>query len=164
MCVDPATAALALTIASSAVSHIGAQQSAKAQDSAIRQNAAINQERMAAQVKQTNDASREEMSERARQAMIERGRLQVIAGESGLSGFDREINNTFYSESTDIATLESNRRNRIEQMNVEGRAGTASANNQLASVRRPSLLGTGLQIAAAGANYQAGQEKKRGGT
>jgi hypothetical protein len=158
MCVDPVTAALALKVAKAGVDFISTRQSAKAQDAAIRQNAAINQERMTAQVRQTNDAAREEMSERARQAMIERGRLQVIAGESGLSGWDREVNSTFYSESTDIATLESNRRNRIEQMNVEGRASTANTNNQLASVKRPSLLGTGLQIAAAGVNHQTAKE------
>jgi hypothetical protein len=163
MCIPAAAVALALTAGQAVTSYMSQRQSAKAQDAAIKQNYEVNQGRVNAQAKQINDASREEMSERSRQAMIERGRLQVVAGESGLSGFDREVNNTFYSEGTDIATMENNRRNRIGQLNVESQMGGASANSQLASVRRPSLLGTGLQIAAAGANYQAAQEKKKGG-
>jgi hypothetical protein len=105
------------------------------------------------------------MSVRAREAMIEQARLRVIGGESGLSGGsnDRIENESQFNLGTDIASLESNRRNALNQLYQEGKSLQAGNEAQIRQVRRPSLIGTGLQIAGvatnAAANYKAAKNK-----
>jgi len=127
-----------LTIASTALGYIGQQQQAKAQQNAINQQYATQQE-------QINQKAAQDMSQTAREAMLERGRLRVAQAESGLAGVsqDRHQNALDFKLGTDLSTLEYNRQNSISQSQAEQAAASSR-------VDHPSLFGTGLQIASAG--------------
>ena len=98
---------------------------------------------------QIGEQSSAQMSERARQAMVERGHLRAIAAESGTEGnnIQRLGVGIDQAEGQDLATLEANRTNSIQQVQRSKEAGQRSAANSIAALPEPSLLGAGLQIA-----------------
>jgi type II secretory pathway pseudopilin PulG len=81
-----ATASLLVGVASSVGSFVQQGQQAKSQRRAMEANYAQQMDTLQQQYKQTNQQATDEMSARAREAMIERARLRVAGGESGLSG------------------------------------------------------------------------------
>ena|SRR6185437_13884103 len=153
MC-DPITIAgmsMVVGVASAATSFVQQGQQAKANDKAIKENYAQRTEALKLQYDQTNKQAADEMSVRAREAMIEQARLRVIGGESGLSGGsnDRIENESQFNLGTDIAAIESNRQNSLRQLGEDGKSLRAGSQTQISQVKRPSLIGTGLQIAGA---------------
>ncbi len=167
MC-DPmsiAVTSMVIGTASSVMGFVQQSQQASAQTKAIKANYAQQTEALKLQYDQTNKQATDEMSMRAREAMIESARLRAVSGESGLFGLsnDRIQNESAFNLGTDIASIESNRLATVKQLHQEGletRANTASRINQ---ITRPSLIGTGLQIAGtavnAAGNYQAAKNK-----
>ena len=104
------------------------------------------------QADQIDDEAEEAKSDRAKQALIERGRLNVIQGESGLTGatFDEIQNESLFNEGQDIATLEKNRRNRQAQNRLGQKGIDAQDKSRRNSIKQPSFVGAGLSIAGAG--------------
>lgn len=146
----------------SAVAGLASQaKAASAQAEAIAQAQLASNEATARQYQQVQGQAAEQVSERAKEAMIERGRLRVFAGESGLAGVsvDRIINVSRFNEGSDMATIEANRRNTVDQVAMDARAGFSSNQSRMNSIKKPDLIGAGLQIA--GAHYQAKAEQKR---
>jgi hypothetical protein len=154
---------LAITAVTAAYSYVEQSSQARSQRRAVNEAAESNRRANALQAEQLNKQAADEMSQRAREALIERGRLRVIASESGIGGLGNETleRQSRFNEGFDIASIESNRAAGVRQLQEAGRSNEAQTNMRLASVRSPSLVGTGLQIAGAGADYMKAQEKKK---
>ena len=153
MC-DPVTigvASLAISTATAGIGFMQQSQQASVRDKAIKANYSQQMDTFKVQQAQVNKQATDEMSVRAREAMIETARLRVLGGESGLAGGsnDRIENESQFNLGTDIASIESNRRNSLNQLHQEGKAIRASGQGQINTIKRPSLIGTGLQIAGA---------------
>lgn len=150
MC-DPATIMLAVSAASAVASYAQQQDAARKQEHAAEDNYRAQQEQLAQQQKQVNEGAAQQESERARAMLIEQGRLRVASGEAGVYGnsVDRSMNESVFNAGTDITSIENNRRNGILQSGAEGNALRARAQGIINTSQRPSLIGTGLQIAGA---------------
>ena len=127
----------------------------EAYDNAVLQNQQLQEQR-----EQIGKQSANDMTERARQAQIEQGRLRVITGESGALGFtqDRLLMDSEFQEGTDIATIEANRTAALKQTDLTALSNynqNVSAVNQ-ARNKAPTLLGTGLQIGGSLGNSYMG--------
>lgn len=155
-----ATASLVVGMASSVGGFFQQGQQAKANRKALQSDYAQQMDTLQTQYKQTNQQATDEMSQRAREAMIERARLRVAGGESGLFGGsnDRIVNESSFNEGTDMASIESNRQNSLRQIEQEGRGIRAGSVSQMSRIQRPSLIGTGLQIA--GQAVETGKDYK----
>ena len=153
-------AASALQIGQTVLGHVDASQQASAQSKAIAANDAQQQETMRERMKQYNAQAVDQKSERSREAVIERGRLRAVQGESGLTGNtqSRVIGESYFNEGYDMSSIESNRKKEVAQVQLEAKGLRAHSQSQLHSVRQPSLIGTGLQIAGIAANTRATQQ------
>lgn len=166
MCIMAAPMAL-MAIASFAVSAVSAvaqyqqgKQAAKAQDTANRANYEQSMVTANEQQRQINAKSADEMYDRARQALIDRGRLRAASGESGVMGnsLDRITNEQYFVYGSDIASIEANRSNAINQSQLEKQGIRANIQGRINTTERPSKLGTGLQIAGAALNAYGGYQ------
>jgi hypothetical protein len=142
---------LAITAASAVFSYLQADNQAdKAEDAAFAAHNA-NIETYKLQQKQIDANAADQMSDRAREALIERGRLRVMSAESGLQGnsTNQIERQSMFDEGFDMARIEGNRKNSQQQAYADARAGRAANQSRINSIQRPSLIGTGLQIAGA---------------
>lgn len=98
---------------------------------------------------QEGQAVTDQMVERSRQAARDVGTLNAIFADSGLSGNsqDRVVAETAMAADADLTTMGRNRSLRINQGNQEAAQIRAQTTSRVNSVARPSLLGSGLQIA-----------------
>ena len=144
-----AGATLAIGAATAVTSHMQQAKQAKDTERAIKENYSQQMDSLQLQYDQTNKQATDEMSVRAREAMIESARLRAISGESGLAGIsnDRIQNESMFNLGTDIASIESNRQASLKQLHQEGKAIRSGNQSQINQIKRPSLIGTGLQIA-----------------
>lgn len=153
----------AIVAASAAVAGAGAsyyqgQENIKTTSEAAARNAQIQNQALEEQRDQIGQQAANDMTERARAAQIEQGKLRVIAGESGALGLsqDRLLEDSAFQAGTDMATIESNRESALKQTDLTGLSNynqNTSVVNQ-AKNRAPTLLGTGLQIASSlGTSY-----------
>ncbi|MDR5731270.1 hypothetical protein QCE47_02755 [Caballeronia sp. LZ025] len=113
------------------------------------------------QVEQSQAASAQ-MSERARQALVETGHLQALANESGTNGGgsnDRVTNEANFNSGTDIATMQANAASQQRDLANQARGAAAQASQRMSSIQQPSLIGTGLQIAASTTSLYASQQR-----
>jgi hypothetical protein len=94
------------------------------------------------------------MVDRSRQVMMQAGHLNALFADSGLSGNtqDRIAAVTGMQADADLTTIERNRANKQNQTNNETAAIRARTQSTINGAKGPSLLGTGLQIAAVYAN------------
>lgn len=160
-------ASLAIGTASAGMSFMQQSSQAKMQRKAVQDNYAQQMQALNLQYDQTNKQATDEMSVRAREAMIESARLRAFSGESGLAGIsnDRIQNESALNLGTDISSIESNRQASLRQLYQEGREVRAQTTSKINEVmkNRPTLIGTGLQIAGvavnAASNYQAAKAK-----
>jgi hypothetical protein len=100
---------------------------------------------------QIAEQSSQQMTERARQALIERGRLNAIAADLGGGNNVQRLG--FGIEQgfgQDLATLEANRQSAIQQSQRSKEAGNRSTANGIAALPENNPLGMALQIAGAG--------------
>lgn len=91
---------------------------------------------------------------RAREAAIEEGRLNVIQGESGLSGlsFEKTGDETQFNKGTDIASIESNRLAAQRQLAYESESLAIASRNRRNKIVKPDWIGGTLGVVAAGAS------------
>lgn len=164
--VTAATVAAYATIAATVVSAVSSYQNAQTQKKALYDGAVQRNEQIAVEQKQANDRATSEMSERARVAMVEQARIQVLQAESGLSGLsnDRVLGESRFNESFDIARIEGNRGRTQGQITQTGLGYRAEAQSRINSVKSPGLLGAGLQIVGMGADYKANELKNNSGS
>lgn len=150
-----------LAIGSAVVGHMAQQQQAKAEDKATRNAYAQEQMQSAEKYKQENDQINQQMSQRSREALAERGRLNAAYGEGGLVGgsLDRILNENEFNLGQDISTMEGNRSNLTAQTRMQNEGSRATAQSRFNSTQRPSIIGTGLQIAGSLAGDKKVQKK-----
>ena len=149
MC-DPLTIGIGLAVATTAVSTIGQIQSANAANAAIKQQ-------YAAKTKQIDQAASDEINQRLRQMRRDEARIQVAAGESGLS-----LGSGSVQALMSDAEMQAGLSNATSLANRESRKEAARADANAAMVSKPTALGAGLQIALSGLNaaQQGGAFKK----
>jgi len=155
------TAMLGLSIATTLLGLADTAQQASAAQDAINADAANQAKAIEEQQAQISKNATDEMQARAQQGAIERGRLRAIQAESGLIGNtqDRIVGESYFNESTDIASIEANRKNEITQSNRQLQGVTTSTQSRLNAIKQPSYLGAGLQIGTAVAGYKQAQSK-----
>lgn len=129
-------AAMAVTAATAATSVVQQVQTAKSQAKAI--NAANVQRQH-----QIDDATSAQINDRLRESRRERGRIQVAAGEAGLS-LDSGNVETMLMDSYQQAELADDRS--LANREAQRDASQAEANSAMSNVASPTLLGAGLQI------------------
>lgn len=148
---------LGISAVTAALTYKQANDSADRQTQTINEGAELNNNQTRTQYEQNNQAAMQQQSERHREFLVDQGRLTSILTESGMAGAtqDRIHAETENQADTDMATIESNRMKANVQGASMAQAQQGQAKAQLASINRPSALGTGLQIAAAGAKAEA---------
>lgn len=158
-------ASLAIGTATAGMSFMQQSSQAQMERRAVQDNHTQRMQALELQYDQTNKQSIDEMSVRAREAMIESARLRAFSGESGLGGTsnDRIENESAFNLGTDISSIESNRQSTLRQLFQEGREDRAHSTSKINAIKRPSLIGTGLQIAGvavdSAATYKAAKSK-----
>jgi hypothetical protein len=113
------------------------------------------------QVEQSQAASAQ-MSERARQALVETSHLQALSNESGTNGGgsnDRVTNEANFNAGTDIATMENSASSQQRSLAGQAQGAYSTASQRMSSIQQPSLIGTGLQIAGAGLSSATGLQR-----
>jgi hypothetical protein len=159
MC-DPATAMLALSVASAGASYIGGQQNASATANAARDNLNRQAVAQAEQQTQINAQATDKKTQAQRQAEIAQGKLAAVSGESGVAlNGDILLRDSEMAKATDIATIEGNRMASIKQSKSDMGALETNADNTTTEAynKAPTLIGTGLQIGGAYATYKSKQ-------
>lgn len=102
--------------------------------------------------RETLERNEEEVGQRVRLAREKRGRARVAAGESGALGasFAAAMNQSLQDQDNDVALISKN-------VAFSQRATDDRANSALGSIRDPSALEAGLNIASAGVSgYSTG--------
>lgn len=164
MC-EPTTATyamMAIAAASAATSYYQTDQNAKNQKAMVEDGYEKERRAILQQYEQINQTAQQDQSERHKEYLQENARIMTVAAEAGLGGatdgrIQAEASN---NAAQDMATIESNRQRQIEGAHTQGGARQSQAAAQLAGIRRPSALGTGLQIAGSYAQLQAAQRPK----
>jgi len=144
MC-DAVSAMVAISIASAGVGLYAQRETAKAQEHLITSQSAR-------ETDEAVESAEEELGQRIKASRERRARARVAAGESGALGasFAASINQSLSDESMDAALIA--KKSAFTQRGIADRANMA-----LASIRSPSALEAGLQIAGAGiSGYQTG--------
>lgn len=94
-----------------------------------------------------------------RQGMRERAKARVLAGESGVAGITpiREQANSFLQQAYDIGIMQTNRNNKLEQVEAEKQGIWATASGRLnqAAGRTTNPFMAGLQIVTSGVSGAA---------
>ncbi len=144
--------AMIVPIAGAAFSFIGQSAAAKSADKQIQAGYGLQADAFDAQRKEIKATAQTEISDRVRQAQIERGVLRTQQGESGLTGTGRLDRDISFQSGTDITRIETNASNRTKNANRQQAGAHHRSTTDALKISRPSLLGTGLQIAGAVAN------------
>lgn len=172
MC-EPATLTALATFAAEAAPYVAAatavagyaqqQQQADKQEASVRQGYAANLNQLQVQQTQINQQATDKASAASLEALRETGRLRAIGGDAGALGasFDRQTNEVEMNTGQNIAAIEANRVSAESQATAEGMAAQARATMQLNSIKQPSLIGTGLQIAGAGVDASRRGQQNR---
>lgn len=149
--------AIGVAAASAGVGYFAQQQAADDNRAAAEANYQAQMKQLQLQREQINEQASDEISFRAKTARSNLASLRVSAGESGIAGItegnlEREVK---FNESQDIATIQKNRRNAMDQTTAQGASLAAQNMSQVNSVRQPSLIGSALQVAQTGAYLAA---------
>lgn len=151
MC-DPITIATVATVASAAtgvgsaiMQHDAQRRASNQQKDAMLENLAYRDTETQVQNQQVNEQSAQQMSQRAREALVARGQLRAMM-DSGNNSAARILAEQDYLESTDMATLESNRAGAVAQNQRALQSAARGTRQDLAALPYPTLLGTGLKI------------------
>lgn len=142
---------LAISAGGAFLGYQGQNKAAQQQADAINKSAELQNIQTAQVYDQQNQQAMEESSQRHIQWLQELGRLRTAGAESGLMGVTdtRLENEAAVTAERDLATIEANRLKGSQQTASTSVAQHRQAQADTASIRRPSLLGTGLQIAGA---------------
>lgn len=159
MC-EPTTIAAVLAIGSQVIGHAQQERRADNLTSIFRQDQALSEQALTEQQEQVSDQAEQKTSDAIRKARIERARLRVASGEAGLGQVTagRITDQPLFDLGMDISRIEKNRKNRTRQIERKKQSNRISTRRKVASLDRPSLIGTGLKIgttAAAGASAGA---------
>lgn len=162
MC-NPTLALLTLRVVSAVSDHEEKRSMANKQVDAVkdayRDADAQTQERY----KQINADAAEKQSARAREARIERARIAVAAGESGLGGFNaaRLEGEAEGAAGRDSTRIESDRAGAERASFLEMQGIRSRAQSQMNQIKYPSFVQSGLQIAGAWMDYDSATKQPK---
>lgn len=143
----------AAAAASTTMSIQAANNQAEAQVDAANKASAADYVSQTTQQEQVNQQAAQEKMQRAQQAMAERAQLRVTAGESGVGGLSpmKDIAETYMNQGLDASTLETNRANKVRQIQNEKDStfATARGRRSVAMAGMSSGWTAGLQIGTA---------------
>lgn len=156
MC-NPQLALLAVQVAATASDHEEKRSMANKQADAIKDAYRVSDTQAQERYKQVNADAAEKQSARAREARIERARIAVAAGESGLSGLNavRLEGEAEGAAGRDFTRTETDRASSERATFLEMQGIRSRAQGQLNTIKYPSLVQSGLQIAGSFAGYKA---------
>ncbi len=155
MCSVP-TPAMGIGMATSAISGImsyrGQAPAAADQNELLSQRSDLQQEALGNQVEEINEMATEDALEARRNAAIERGRLRTAQAETGggQSSGALELSGSF-NEGEAISIIETNRKNALRQTDIDSRSARLQTTADRSRIRKPSALGTALQIVGSAA-------------
>lgn len=98
---------------------------------------------------QINRSATDQMSERAKAALIEQGRLRATGGGASGASWDRLFERSTGAAGRDIASIEANRVSQQRQNIQEARATRADFQSKINQIRRPNLLTLAGDLAGA---------------
>lgn len=159
-----ALGSLAISGISALTSYNQQKRAAARSDRAIEETTAANNQLLALQGTQIDEQAAQEISERGREALVQRGRLDAVMADSNLVDNSGRLKHAIsFAEGTDATSINENRKKQKLQNAAETAANNAAGSARSASVARPSLIGTGLQIGGAALDaydkYQTRQSK-----
>ncbi len=159
---------MAISSASAVASHVGQARTARATYNAAVASSEADAYALADRRAQESQAVSDQKSARVREGERQLGQINAMLGDAGYSGgtADRLKVEADNAVAADLATLSRNESLSSGQIQREQTASMARAQSIVNQTPRPSILGTGLQIAGAGLNaygsYQA-NTRPRGG-
>lgn len=155
--------ATGLSVAGAAFSYMKQSSTANAQANAINAQVATSNEGTLASNTEKQQALTEEASKSALEERIATARLRNAGADSGTYGGtnDRVMEQARVTLAQDIGTIDANKARTTAQTQRELNAIATSGGAKLASVARPSLIGTALQVASAYDAYGQREDLKK---
>ena len=159
----------AASAATTTTSVIAANNQAEAQTDAANKAAAADYVAQTTEQDQVNQQAAQEKLQRTQAAMAERARLRVASGEAGIGGLSpaKDIGETYMNQGMDASVLETNRANRIRQIENEKDStyATNQGRNNVAAAGMTQGWSAGLQIGSsllngAASGYTMGKTMK----
>lgn len=148
MC-DPVSAVIgAISVASTIGGQVAANKSAKAQVKAIHNQRALVRE-------ETRRTATNELFDQMRDMRRQQGRIRSSAGEAGLGLTSGAVEGLLFDTAMQME-LQGDRT--LANMESRHTANESEAASMLSRIQKPTALGAGLQIAAAGASAWSGAE------
>src|SRR5262245_7796701 len=139
-------------VASTLLNHQALSQQYSRTSDAINRSEAENRAALMERDQQQRAASREDIGQRAREAMIEKSRMRALQAEMGAGGntAQRLIQSVDFGAGSDIAMLEGNSEAASRQLAREVARAEASANRERSQLTKPSAFSTGLGLVKSG--------------
>jgi hypothetical protein len=161
MC-EPTLILAGISIAAAAVQSQQANKAANKQAQALGVQAQNQQNALDLQQQQTAAQAADRQNEAVKQARAEGATFDAIAGEYG-GGVtaDRGHAATAFEQNQNLAAIDRDRNAALSQIGQESKGVESSYQSNLASIQRPSYIGTALTIAGAAAGGYAGYEKSQ---
>lgn len=154
MC-SPAIAAAGTQVVGNVAGYFGERRVAAETTAAEMDGSAIQLNTIAERGAQIQKNATDQMNERARAALIERGRLDAMGGDGGGGrSWDHIYASSYASEGRDIAAIESNRVSTQKQNLMDAEGVRATTKSRLAQIRRPNLLTLAGNLAGSAATYK----------
>ena len=109
------------------------------------------------------DQANGEVTQRAKEALVERSRLETIAGEKNLTGtsINRIVNQVDVVSGNDLTKINSNLGSKRRASRTDRLAAKSRYQSRRNSIRKPSMAKTGLQIAGHVAKYNDDTPKSK---
>lgn len=147
----------AISAASTAAQYEQQRKQAAAQEKAVRYGNELETASLNRMYEEQGAVAQEQMGERAQQHLQDLGRLRATAADMGNFGnsLGRISTEQDGAYARDIVAIQTNSRRTAEQTHAQGMSAQAEANTMLSNIKRPSALGTGLQIAGTAAQAYA---------
>lgn len=146
--------------ASAVASYVQADRQAKAQTAGIEEENRLQQADLARQQEQQREAAAAQMNEHARRSFKDASLFDVVTGEyGGGKTADRTAQIGDIQTGEQFATITKNSALTLQESAFQGAAMSSQARAKINSVQRPSIIGTGLQLASAGLEYKTQMKK-----
>lgn len=146
-----------IMIISAILGAVQQQDAAESQEDALRKSAELKENDRRRQQDEAFRSAQQETNELARQAQSDMALFDTLAGEyGGGNTVTRARTVAGIQDAERTATIASNARSGFSQLGFEGLMNRERTRTQLASIQRPSLAGTALQIGSA---YYGGQAR-----
>jgi hypothetical protein len=148
--------------AAAVASYVQADRQAKAQTEAIEEENRLQQADLARQQEQQREAAAAQMNDHARRSFKDASLFDAVVGEFGEgNSTDRAAAVRDIQAGEQFATLSRNSALTLQEAAFQGAAMRSQALAKINSIQRPSIIGTGLQLASIGIDYKTRMDKQK---